>query len=424
MRYYMKEYLNQDYELEAMHGIDALVSTQFHEVIHVDSNLEKSVICTDLARYYYGIGVEECHDYQDIAQKMEDDPLNLLQYSSFRVSLKSKNPESYSEFYKIIYDMDFQKVIQEEIKKFILRGSLDSNSLLYALLTGMGYTFESMSEDIPIQLLASPLSDLQLCVRSYVNLKKIGIENVDELRNMIKEDKLYLIRDINKVHINEIIEHYCQFLKRDYTYHLELNLKQNKSPITLIYETNGFDIEKIVHHFYNDIFSNDQKSLLRNEDAFFEMKVTNALLWMGYSSIDDVASHIKELDQQLYQLHITKQPDYLQKRYHQYLKTHIVFHEIPYSLYQKLKDCDASKEEIKSQLHNYHRYIDDIVSKIINKFYYVEKDGVQQRCIQEQHLKTVLDSLEDVCVVMEVAKKLKIQWSECRIIKDIPECQA
>lgn len=161
MRYYMKEYLNQDYELEAMHGIDALVSTQFHEVIHVDSTLEKSVICTDLARYYYGIGVEECHDYQDIAQKMEDDPLNLLQYSSFRVSLKSKNPESYSEFYKIIYDMDFQKVIQEEIKKFILRGSLDSNSLLYALLTGMGYTFESMSEDIPIQLLASPLSDLQ-----------------------------------------------------------------------------------------------------------------------------------------------------------------------------------------------------------------------------------------------------------------------
>lgn len=423
MRYYIKEYLNQDYQLEAMQGLDALVSTQIHEVVHVDSSFEKEMTCSDVARYYFGIGVEECHDYQRIAQQTNRDSLQFLQFSNFHIFWNIKNVKRHSDFHKIILDIDFKKVVQDEIKKMILRESLDSDSLLYALLRGMGYTFESMRVDIPIQLLARPLSNLHLSTRSYVHLKKAGIENIDELKNMIKDNQLCLIRDINKTHIHEIVDHYCQFLQKDYPYHIELNLKQNKSPITLIYETKGFDIEKIVHYFYNDIFPNDQKSLLRNEDAFFGMKITNALLWMGYSHIEDVASHIQTLGQLFYQNHITKQPDDLQKRYHQYLKTHIVFHEIPYSLYHKLKDSHASTEEIKSQLHDYHRYIDEIISRISNKFYYVEKEGVHQRCIQEKHIKAVLDPLEDVCVVMEVVKKLKIKWHDCRIIHDMPECR-
>ena len=55
--------------------------------------------------------------------------------------------------------------------------------------------------------------------------------------------------------------------------------------------------------------------------------MTSVLLWMGYSSIEDVVSHLDELDQYFYNLKITLQPHALKNRYQDYLNSHIIYHE-------------------------------------------------------------------------------------------------
>ena len=79
MRYYIKEYLNQKYEIAAMDGYDAYVSIYNHEDIHLTSQQKEVVSCSAIDnQYYYGIGQEECHDYHQIAQHLDMDPLRFL----------------------------------------------------------------------------------------------------------------------------------------------------------------------------------------------------------------------------------------------------------------------------------------------------------------------------------------------------------
>ena len=93
MRYYIKEFLNQKYEIAAMDGYDAYVSIYNHEDIHLTSPQKETVSCSTVDnQYYYGIGQEECHDYCQMAQYLDIDRKSTRLNSSH--SDRSRMPSS------------------------------------------------------------------------------------------------------------------------------------------------------------------------------------------------------------------------------------------------------------------------------------------------------------------------------------------
>ena len=58
--------------------------------------------------------------------------------------------------------MDFRKIIEDEIKEFVLKKQLHSDSLLYTLLKAKGYVYQSSHESIPQELLHTPIEKLDL----------------------------------------------------------------------------------------------------------------------------------------------------------------------------------------------------------------------------------------------------------------------
>ena len=162
---------------------------------------------------------------------------------------------------------------------------------------------------------------------------------------------------------------------------------------------------------------------------------------MGYSNIDDVEPHLPKLDDYFYKLSFTSKPDALQKRYNDYFHAHITYHEIPYSIYQKLINQEASQKDIQNALQKYNAYVESVVEQINNKIYYVENDQTREfyhddendtvdiydmgiyECIQYDDLKKIMDSLEDICVIKEVMKKIRLSHSYY-IIKDLNEYKA
>lgn len=440
MRYYIKEYLNQKYEIAAMDGYDAYVSIYNHEDIHLTSQQKETVSCLTVDnQYYYGIGQEECHDYCQIAQYLDMDPLRFLQF--YPSSRDYGNYKNFSQFQDIHHCMDFRKIIEDEIKELVLKEQLHPDSLLYTLLKAKGYVYQSSDENIPYELLHTPIEELGLSVRSYNCLKRANIHTLRDLRQVMKNDGLYKIRNMAHKLVKEIIDAYCQFLNQNFSYHLELHFMQKKSPITFVYDKQGFALKSIVSSIFQDFFLADHKSLLKHHDAIFTPKITNVLLWMGYSNIDDVEPHLPKLDDYFYKLSFTSKPDALQKRYNDYLHAHITYHEIPYSIYQKLINQEASQKDIQNALQKYNAYVESVVEQINNKIYYVENDQTREfyhddendtvdiydmgiyECIQYDDLKKIMDSLEDICVIKEVMKKIRLSHSYY-IIKDLNEYKA
>ena len=440
MRYYIKELLNHSYEIAAMDGYDAYVSIYNHEDIHLTSQQKEALSCSSIDnQYYYGIGQEECHDYYQIAQYLDMDPLRFLQF--YPSSRDYGNYKSFSQFQDIHHCMDFRKIIEDEIKEFVLKKQLHSDSLLYTLLKAKGYVYQSSHESIPQELLHTPIEKLDLSVRSYNCLKREGIHTLHDLRQVMKNDGLYKIRNMAHKLVKEIIDAYCQFLNQNFSYHLELHFMQKKSPITFVYDKQGFALKSIVSSIFQDFFLADHKSLLKHHDAIFTPKITNVLLWMGYSNIDDVEPHLPEFDNYFYKLSLTSKPNDLQKRYDDYLHAHIIYHEIPYSFYQKLIHQKASQKDIQNALQQYNAYIDSVVEQINRKIYYVENNKTKEfyhdeqndtidiydmgfyECIQYDDLKKIIDSLEDICVVKKVMEKIRLSHS-FHILKDLGEYKA
>lgn len=241
--------------------------------------------------------------------------------------------------------------------------------------------------------------------------------------------------------VKEIIDAYCQFLNQNFSYHLELHFMQKKSPIIFVYDKQGFGLKSIVSSIFLDFFPDMNESLFNNHDALFTSKITNILLWMGYSTIKDVEPHLPEFDNYFYKLSLTSKPNDLQKRYDDYLHAHIIYHEIPYSFYQKLIHQKASQKDIQNALQQYNAYIDSIVEQINRKIYYVENDKTKEfyhdeqndtfdiydmgfyECIQYDDLKKIIDSLEDICVVKKVMEKIRLSHS-FHILKDLGEYKA
>ena len=440
MRYYIKELLNHSYEIAAMDGYDAYVSIYNHEDIHLTSQQKEVVSCSSIDnQYYYGIGQEECHDYYQIAQYLDMDPLRFLQF--YPSSRDYGNYKSFSQFQDIHHCMDFRKIIEDEIKEFVLKKQLHSDSLLYTLLKAKGYVYQSSHESIPQELLHTPIEKLDLSVRSYNCLKREGIHTLHDLRQVMKNDGLYKIRNMAHKLVKEIIDAYCQFLNQNFSYHLELHFMQKKSPITFVYDKQGFGLKSIVSSIFLDFFPDMNESLFNNHDALFTSKITNILLWMGYSTIKDVEPHLSEFDNYFYKLSLTSKPNDLQKRYDDYLHAHIIYHEIPYSFYQKLIHQKASQKDIQNALQQYNAYIDSVVEQINRKIYYVENDKTKEfyhdeqndtfdiydmgfyECIQYDDLKKIIDSLEDICVVKKVMEKIRLSHS-FHILKDLGEYKA
>ena len=440
MRYYIKEYLNQNYEIEAMDGYDAYVSIYNHEDIHLTSQQKEALSCSSIDnQYYYGIGQEECHDYCQIAQYLDMDPLRFLQF--YPSSRDYGNYKNFSQFQDIHHCMDFRKIIEDEIKEFVLKKQLHSDSLLYTLLKAKGYVYQSSHESIPQELLHTPIEELGLSVRSYNCLKRANIHTLHDLRQIMKNDGLYKIRNMAHKLVKEIIDAYCQFLNQNFSYHLELHFMQKKSPITFVYDKQGFGLKSIVSSIFLDFFPDMNESLFNNHDALFTSKITNILLWMGYSTIKDVEPHLPEFDNYFYKLSLTSKPNDLQKRYDDYLHAHIIYHEIPYSFYQKLIHQKASQKDIQNALQQYNAYIDSVVEQINRKIYYVENDKTKEfyhdeqndtfdiydmgfyECIQYDDLKKIIDSLEDICVVKKVMEKIRLSHS-FHILKDLGEYKA
>ena len=440
MRYYIKELLNHSYEIAAMDGYDAYVSIYNHEDIHLTSQQKEVVSCSSIDnQYYYGIGQEECHDYYQIAQYLDMDPLRFLQF--YPSSRDYGNYKSFSQFQDIHHCMDFRKIIEDEIKEFVLKKQLHSDSLLYTLLKAKGYVYQSSHESIPQELLHTPIEKLDLSVRSYNCLKREGIHTLHDLRQVMKNDGLYKIRNMAHKLVKEIIDAYCQFLNQNFSYHLELHFMQKKSPITFVYDKQGFGLKSIVSSIFLDFFPDMNESLFNNHDALFTSKITNILLWMGYSTIKDVEPHLPEFDNYFYKLSLTSKPNDLQKRYDDYLHAHIIYHEIPYSFYQKLIHQKASQKDIQNALQQYNAYIDSVVEQINRKIYYVENDKTKEfyhdeqndtfdiydmgfyECIQYDDLKKIIDSLEDICVVKKVMEKIRLSHS-FHILKDLGEYKA
>lgn len=440
MRYYIKELLNHSYEIAAMDGYDAYVSIYNHEDIHLTSQQKEVVSCSAIDnQYYYGIGQEECHDYHQIAQHLDMDPLRFLQF--YPSSSDYGNYKSFSQFQDIHHCMDFRKIIEDEIKEFVLKKQLHSDSLLYTLLKAKGYVYQSSHESIPQELLHTPIEKLDLSVRSYNCLKRANIHTLHDLRQIMKNDGLYKIRNMAHKLVKEIIDAYCQFLNQNFSYHLELHFMQKKSPITFVYDKQGFALKSIVSSIFLDFFPDMNESLFNNHDALFTSKITNILLWMGYSTIKDVEPHLPELDNYFYKLSLTSKPNDLQKRYDDYLHAHIIYHEIPYSFYQKLIHQKASQKDIQNALQQYNAYIDSVVEQINRKIYYVENDKTKEfyhdeqndtfdiydmgfyECIQYDDLKKIIDSLEDICVVKKVMEKIRLSHS-FHILKDLGEYKA
>ena len=440
MRYYIKELLNHSYEIAAMDGYDAYVSIYNHEDIHLTSQQKEVVSCSSIDnQYYYGIGQEECHDYYQIAQYLDMDPLRFLQF--YPSSRDYGNYKSFSQFQEIHHCMDFRKIIEDEIKEFVLKKQLNPDSLLYTLLKAKGYVYQSSHESIPQELLHTPIEKLDLSVRSYNCLKREGIHTLHDLRQVMKNDGLYKIRNMAHKLVKEIIDAYCQFLNQNFSYHLELHFMQKKSPITFVYDKQGFGLKSIVSSIFLDFFPDMNESLFNNHDALFTSKITNILLWMGYSTIKDVEPHLLEFDNYFYKLSLTSKPNALQKRYDDYLHAHIIYHEIPYSFYQKLIHQKASQKDIQNALQQYNAYIDSVVEQINRKIYYVENDKTKEfyhdeqndtfdiydmgfyECIQYDDLKKIIDSLEDICVVKKVMEKIRLSHS-FHILKDLGEYKA
>ena len=227
------------------------------------------------------------------------------------------------------------------------------------------------------------------------------------------------------INYREVIDHYCQFLKERSSYHLELHFMQKKSPITFIYDKNQYDLYCITADVLKDLFPDKERNLLKSDDAFLGSKMTSILLWMGYSSIEDVVSHLDELDQYFYTLKITLQPHALKNRYQDYLNSHIICHEIPYSLYCHLKE---SQQDLHQAWKQYYQYIDDIVEKLSAKVYFIENEEVEDEYsalyyeyIQAKDLLNVLDSLEELCVVRTVMEKFNQRWFGYHIICDLQD---
>lgn len=425
MRYYIKEFINHDYEIEAMEGIDAYISIQNHEVIHLQPKHRESVQCQSLVnQYYYGIGCQECHDYNQIAQQLNENPLHLVQSHSFLHTRMI--PTNHSTFQKIDHYRDFQDIIKDEIKDMIIKQKLQQDSLLYILMKSRGYIYQSIDEYIPDDILDTPIEELKFSIRIYNSLKRAGIQTLGSLRLVLQEDRLSKIRNLGKKQVQETIEVYYQFLNCDFPYHMELKLKQNDTPIVLTYDMTGLSLKSIATKIFKDIFPDEKKSLFSSYDALFTLKITNILLWMGYIYIDEIVPHLAYLDQYFYQLALTSSPDALQSRYQKYYHAHIVFHEIPFSLYQKLKESHASSDQIQYAYQQYCQYIDSIIAQIKSKLCYIEDDEDDSDLwyIHYDDLKTILDSLEDVCVVKDVMKQLQYQCYGYRIVKDINEYKA
>ena len=76
----------------------------------------------------------------------------------------------------------------------------------------------------------------------------------------------------------------------------------------------------------------------------------------------------------------------------------------------------------------YYQSIDDIVEKLSAKVYFIENENVEDEysalyyeCIQAKDLLSVLDSLEELCVVRIVMEKFNQRWFGYHIVRDLQD---
>ena len=84
--------------------------------------------------------------------------------------------------------------------------------------------------------------------------KSKDIHTLRDLRQVMKNDGLYKTRNMAHKLVKEIIDAYCQFLNQNFSYHLELHFMQKKSPITFVYDKQGFALKSIVSSIFLDFF--------------------------------------------------------------------------------------------------------------------------------------------------------------------------
>ena len=70
--------------------------------------------------------------------------------------------------------------------KNLFKRQLHPDSLLYTLLKAKGYVYQSSDENIPYELLHTPIEELGLSVRSYNCLKRANIHTLRDLRQVMK----------------------------------------------------------------------------------------------------------------------------------------------------------------------------------------------------------------------------------------------
>ena len=82
-----------------MDGIDAYVSIETQECIHLTPEQKEEAYCSnEICRHYYGVQNDECHDYHKLAEIIHKDPLDMLKYDLFHHSYSLKNIEKFSTF--------------------------------------------------------------------------------------------------------------------------------------------------------------------------------------------------------------------------------------------------------------------------------------------------------------------------------------
>ena len=82
----------------------------------------------------------------------------------------------------------------------------------------------------PYELLHTPIEELGLSVRSYNCLKRANIHTLRDLRQVMKNDELYKIRNMAHKLVKEIVDAYCQFLNQKFFLSFRVTFHAKKEP--------------------------------------------------------------------------------------------------------------------------------------------------------------------------------------------------
>ena len=393
MGYFIKEFENGDYDLEEIEDIFLLMLTMFGEELNgrnrhlILNRLNKIDIkrkmsyefekLTDQERYVlrlrYGIDADKSHTLEEIGKRLsrtseyirqlEESALSKLQSPIHLPYIKNV---SAVRKYPISNPLNFKDKIILELDDLIFKKRCKTDTLLFHILMKQNITITVTNFVYPPEI---SIDDLDLSIRSYNCVKRAGINNVQELIDL-SDDDILRIRNLGKNQVIEIRNKISEFINKTKDIEknnqatIDINIERNGNITKYSYTLDTNSLSNVPKYIFEELFPNNERSLIHQKYTYFSTYVNEFLLLLGYVDLDQVYEDRKKLDRYLYDLGIIEDENYFTDRYYDFIHLHATYYPISNKTYQELQE---EMKYIEESNHNNKKILKEKINHLIKE---------------------------------------------------------